>query len=82
MALQAQRDVFQTPLEESLKFNSKNIRAVDIKDVDQCLVAKDVSKVVVYNNDDNARRAVRTHVPGKYRMSLETLKYIEGEGKY
>ena len=74
MALQAQRDVFQTPLEESLKFNSKNIRAVDIKDVDQCLVAKDVSKVVVYNNDDNARRAVRTHVPGKYRMSLRDAK--------
>ena len=30
----------------------------------------DVSKAVGYNNHDNARRAVRAHVPGKYRMRL------------
>ena len=30
----------------------------------------DVSKAVGYNNQDNARRAVRAHVPGKYRMRL------------
>ena len=30
----------------------------------------DVSKAVGYNDDDNARRAVQTHAPGKYRMRL------------
>ena len=30
----------------------------------------DVSKAVGYNNHDNARRVVRAHVPGKYRMRL------------
>ena len=30
----------------------------------------DVSKAVGYNDDDNARTAVRTHVPGKYRIRL------------
>ena len=33
-------------------------------------------KAVGYNDDDNARRAVRTHVPEKYRMSLEDVKNV------
>ena len=48
---------------ESFKFISKNIRVFYIKDVGKCLVAKDLSKAVGYNDDDNARRAVQTHVP-------------------
>ena len=36
----------------------------------QCFVGIDVSKAVGYNDDDNARRAVQTHVPRKYRMRL------------
>ena len=36
----------------------------------QCFVGIDVSKAVGYNDDDNARTAVRTHVPGKYRIRL------------
>ena len=36
----------------------------------------DVSKAVGYNDDDNAKRAVRTHVPGKYRMSLGDAQNI------
>ena len=64
------REHDQRSVVESFKFNDKNIRVVHIKNVDQCFVGIDVSKAVDYNDDDNARRAVRTHVPGKYRMRL------------
>ena len=47
-----------------------------VPDAGQCLVAKDVSKAVGYNDDDNARGAVRTHVPGKYRMRLGDAKNV------
>ena len=40
------------------------------KDVDQCFVGINVSKVVGYNDDDNTRRTVRTHIPWRYRMRL------------
>ena len=33
-------------------------------------------KAVGYNDDDNARRAVQTHVPEKYRMRLEDVKNV------
>ena len=65
MSLSVQRSVV-----ESFKFNDKNIKVVHIKNVGQCFVGIDMSKAVGYNDDDNARRAVRTHVPGKYRMRL------------
>ena len=42
----------------------------------QCFVGIDVSKAVGYNDDDNARRAVRTHVPGKYRTRLKDVQNI------
>ena len=71
ISLSVQRSVV-----ESFKFNGKNICNFYIKDVGQCLVAKDVSKAVGYDNDGNARRAVRTHVPGKYRMRLGHAKNI------
>ena len=71
ISLSVQRSVV-----ESFKFNGKNISSFYIKDVGQCLVAKDVSKAVGYDNDGNARGAVRTHVPGKYRMRLGHAKNI------
>ena len=71
ISLSVQRSVV-----ESFKFNGKNISSFYIKDVGQCLVAKDVLKAVGYDNDGNARRAVRTHVPGKYRMRLGHAKNI------
>ena len=71
ISLSVQRSVV-----ESFKFNGKNISSFYIKDVGQCLVAKDVSKAVGYDNDGNARRAVRTHVLGKYRMRLGHAKNI------
>ena len=42
----------------------------------QCLVGTDVPKAVSYNDDDNARRPVRTHVPGKYRTHLGDAQNI------
>ena len=36
----------------------------------------DVSKAVGYNDDDNARGAVPTHVPGQYRMRLGDAQNI------
>ena len=67
---------FQLSVVESSRFNGKNIRVVHIKNVGQCFVGIDVSKAVGYNDDDNARRAVRAHVPGKYRMRLGDAQNI------
>ena len=61
---------FQRSVVESFKFNGKNIRVVHIKNVGQCFVDINVSKAVGYNDADNARKAVRTYVSGKYRMRL------------
>ena len=36
----------------------------------------DLSKAVDYNDDDNARRVVQTHVPGKYWMRLGDTQNI------
>ena len=63
MSLSVQRSVV-----ESFKFNDKNIRVVHMM----------MSKAVSYNDDDNARRTVQTHVPGKYRMHLGDAKNILG----
>ena len=71
MSLSVQRSIV-----ESFKFNDKNIRVVHIKNVGQCFVGIDVSKAAGYNDDDNARRAVRTHVQGKYRMRLGDAQNI------
>ena len=65
MSLSVQRSVV-----ESFSFKEKYVRSMHVPDVGKCLVAKDVSKTVGYNDDDNARGAVRTNVPGKYRMRL------------
>ena len=61
---------------ESFKFNDKSVRVVQIKNVGQCFLGIDVSKAVGYNDDDNARRAIQTHVPGKYRMRLGDAQNI------
>ena len=71
MSLSVQRSVV-----ESFKFNDKNIRVVHIKNVGQGFVGINVSKVIGYNDDDNARRVTQTHVPGKYRMHLGDAQNI------
>ena len=65
MSFSVQRSVV-----ELFKFNNNNIRVAHIKNVGQCFVGIDVSKAVGFNDDDNTRRAVWTHVPGKYRIRL------------
>ena len=35
-----------------------------------------MSRAVGYNDDDNARRAVRMYIPGKYRMRLGDAQYV------
>ena len=71
MSLSVQRLVV-----ESFKFNYKNIRVVHIKNVDQLFVGTNVSKATGYNDDGNARRAIRAHVPGRYRMRLGDTQNI------
>ena len=75
MSLSVQRSAV-----ESFKFNDKNIKVVYIKNVGQCFAGIDVSKAVGYNDDDNARRAIWVHVPGKYRMRLGDAKNKLGTG--
>ena len=71
MSLSVQRSVV-----ESFKFNGTKIGVVHIKNVGQCFVGIDVSKAAGYNDDDNARRVVRTYVPGKYRKHLGDAQNI------
>ena len=54
----------------------KNIMVAHIKTVGHCFVGIDVSRAVGYNDDDKARRAVQTHIPGRYRMRLEDAQNI------
>ena len=68
----------QCSVVESFKFNGKKIWVVRMKNVDQCFLSIDVSKAIGYDDDDKARRAVQTHVPGKYRMRLEDAQNISG----
>ena len=65
---------------EQFSFNGKNIRVVHIKDVGQRFRGIDLSKAVCYHDDDNVRRAIQTHVPGKYRMRFgETQNILKKE---
>ena len=54
MSLSVQRLVV-----ESFSFNGKNIRAVHVPDVGQCLVAKDVYAAVGYNKENHATTCSR-----------------------
>ena len=44
-----------------------------IKNVGQCFVGIDVSRAVGYNDDENARRVVQTHIPGRYRRGRRSI---------
>ena len=60
----------QRSVADSFNFRGKNVRSVHVTDAGQCLIAMDVSKAVGYNDDDNARRAIRTYVPGEVHDAL------------
>ena len=55
---------------ESFKFNGKNIRVVNIKDVGRCFVSIDLSKVIGYTDDNNGRRAIQRHAHEIYKFQL------------
>ena len=52
------------------------MRVIHIENVGTYFVGIDLSKAVSYNDDDNARRVVRTLVLGKYRMRLGDAQNI------
>ena len=66
----------QRSIVESFKFNCKNIRAVHVPGLRQCLVDIDVSREIWYVDDNNDRRAIKRHVPQKYPMRLQDVKTI------
>ena len=61
---------------ESFSFNGKNIRAVHVPGLGECLVGIDVSRAIGYVDDSNGRRAIKRHVPQKYMMRIEDVKGI------
>ena len=71
MSLSVQRSVV-----EPFKFNGKNIRAVHVPGLGECLVGIDVSRAIGYVDDNNGRRTIKRHVPQKYMMQLEEVKGI------
>ena len=73
MSLSVQRSVL-----ESFKFNGKNIRAVYIKDVGQCLIFQDLYTTVGYDRE-NGFKAMQRLVPEKYKMRLGDAE-IDMEG--
>ena len=52
---------------ESFKFSSKNIRAVYIKDVGQCLISLDVCTAIGYDKESGIK-AIQRLVPEKCNM--------------
>ena len=61
---------------ESFKFNGKNVRAVHVPGLRECLVGIDVSRAIEYVDDNNGRRVIKRHVTQKYLMRLEDVKGI------
>ena len=66
MSISIQRSII-----EKFNFNGKVIRSVHVNGIGECLVARDVYKAVGYDDDNNGKRAVRTHVPDEYKMRVK-----------
>ena len=58
---------------ESFSFNGKNIRAVHVPGLGECLVGIYVSRAIEYVDDNNGRRVIKRHVPQKYMMWFEDV---------
>ena len=54
---------------ESFNFNGKHVRSVNVKDVVQCLVSKDVYEAIGYEKEDGVK-AMQRLVPEKYKTRL------------
>ena len=61
---------------ESLSFNGKNIRAVHVPSLGECLVGIDVSREIGYVDENNGRRTIKRHIPQNYMIQLEDVKGI------
>ena len=60
-------------LVESFNFNGKHVRSVYVKDVDQCLVSKDVYEVIGYDKEDGAK-VIQRLFPEKYKIRFGNAK--------
>ena len=60
---------------EQFSFNGKNVRAVYIQDVGECLVACDVYKAIGYSRKAGVQ-AIQRLVPDKYRMRLRGVDAV------
>ena len=60
---------------EQFSFNSKNVRAVYIQDVGECLVACDVYKAMGYGGKAGVQ-AIQTLVSDKYKMRLRDVDAV------
>ena len=63
---------------ESSNFNSKHVRSVYVKDVDQCLVSKDLYEATGFEKEDEAK-AIQRLVPEKYKTRFGDAQ-IDFEG--
>ena len=52
---------------ETFKFNGKEVRSIYVKEVGECLIAKDVLAVIGYNRAAGVQ-AIQRLVPKKYKM--------------
>ena len=66
----------QRSVVESFSFRGKNVQSVHVPDLGECLVGIDVSRAIGYADDNNSRRVIKWHVPQKYMMRFEDVKYI------
>lgn len=68
--------LIQRSIVEQFNFNGKKIRAVYVEGRGECLAARDVVRAVGYVDNDNGRRAVRTHVPQRYIIRYKDVKNV------
>ena len=66
----------QRSVVESFSFRGKNVQSMHVSDLGECLVGIDVSRAIGYADDNNGRRAIKSHVPQKYMMRFEDVKDI------
>ena len=52
------------------------MQSVHVPGLGECLVGIDVSRAIGYVNENYGRRAIKRHVPQKYKMQFEDVKDI------
>ena len=59
---------------EKFNFNGQNVRSLYIKDIGECLLAKDVYKAVGYEQE-NGKKAIQNLVPDGYKLRYGDVKF-------